>query len=129
MIGAFLAAFFVWVAYLEAIYTKETPITAGIFATYPNDQGFSAFGGFFDQLVSTSLLVILVLAVCDKNNNEIPSGTTYILIGLAIALTGTAFGFNCGGAVNPARDFAPRIFTAIAGWGTYPFTANNYFFW
>ena len=128
-IGAFLAAFIIWVTYLDLINTKPLIETAGIFSTYPNDQGFTAFGGFFDQLIGTSLLVIVILALCDKNNNELPSGTVCIVVGFIITLTGTSFGFNCGGAVNPARDFSPRVFTAIAGWGSYPFTAFDYFFW
>ena len=27
-----------------------------------------------------------------------------------------SFGLNAGSAVNPARDFSPRLFTLIAGW-------------
>jgi len=26
---------------------------------------------------------------------------------------------------NPARDFAPRLFSALAGWGSVPFAANG----
>ncbi len=26
---------------------------------------------------------------------------------------------------NPARDFAPRVFSALAGWGAVPFQANG----
>ncbi|TRY60809.1 hypothetical protein DNTS_003147 [Danionella cerebrum] len=37
-----------------------------------------------------------------------------------------SMGFNSGYAVNPARDLGPRIFTALAGWGSEVFTANSY---
>jgi glycerol uptake facilitator-like aquaporin len=44
-------------------------------------------------------------------------------------MIGTAFAYNCGYAINPSRDFAPRLFTLIAGWGTQTFSHANYFFW
>ncbi|KAE8955346.1 hypothetical protein PF005_g32427 [Phytophthora fragariae] len=46
-----------------------------------------------------------------------------------IMALGMAFGMNTGYAVNPARDLGPRIFTAIAGWGTKVFTLRNHYFW
>jgi glycerol uptake facilitator-like aquaporin len=39
------------------------------------------------------------------------------------------FGFNCGYAINPARDLGPRLFTWIGGWGTEVFRAANSWFW
>ncbi|MEQ1843616.1 MAG: aquaporin, partial [Verrucomicrobiales bacterium] len=42
---------------------------------------------------------------------------------------GMTFGFNSGYAINPARDLAPRIFTAIAGWGPEVFRAGNGWWW
>ena len=42
---------------------------------------------------------------------------------------GAAFGFNSGYAINPARDLGPRLFTAVAGWGSEVFTAGNGWWW
>jgi len=39
------------------------------------------------------------------------------------------FGMNAGYAINPARDFGPRLFTAIAGWGGEVFRAGNGWWW
>ena len=44
-------------------------------------------------------------------------------------LIGATFGFNAGYAINPARDFGPRLFTAIAGWGSEVFHAGNGWWW
>lgn len=69
------------------------------------------------------------MAITDKRNEQIPHGASAILVGLIVVLLGMSFGYNCGGAINPARDFGPRFFTFIAGWGHQVFTAGNYFFW
>lgn len=114
--------------YKNGMYSMDT---AGIFATYPYDLQDSAntFSMFFDQFFSTSLFIITILAITDKRNTEIPHELVALFIGLSLTVIGTSFGSNCGFAVNPARDFAPRVFTAIAGWGSKPFTAGNHFFW
>jgi len=59
-------------------------------------------GGMFDQLFSTSLLIVFVLAVTDKK------------VGMAVVIIGTSFGYNCGYAINPARDLGPRLMTFVS---------------
>lgn len=82
-----------------------------------------------DQVIGTFFLIIVVLAVSDKKNVEIPHGTKAIILGLTLIAIGVSFGHNCGYAINPARDLGPRLFTLIAGWGDKTFTTGNYFFW
>jgi glycerol uptake facilitator-like aquaporin len=69
------------------------------------------------------------MAVSDKRNSELPHGTAAIIVGFTITVLGASFAFNCGNAINPARDLAPRLFTFMAGWGSQTFTSGNYFFW
>ena len=38
-------------------------------------------------------------------------------IGLVVAAIGMSYGPNAGYAINPARDFGPRLFAFFAGWG------------
>ena len=55
--------------------------------------------------------------------------TRAVLVGLIVVAIGMAFGFNAGYAINPARDFGPRLFTSVAGWGGGVFTAGNGWWW
>ncbi|HEY2906103.1 MAG TPA: MIP family channel protein [Vicinamibacterales bacterium] len=135
--GAFVASAVVFVTYREAFTAFDGGVrqvmgpqgTAGIFATYP--QPFlSVFpGGFIDQVVGTALLVGCILGITDSRNSPAPAGLAPVIVGLLVVLIGATFGFNAGYAINPARDFGPRLFTAVAGWGSGVFTAGGNWWW
>jgi MIP family channel proteins len=134
--GAFVASAVAYVTYHEAFSAFDGGVrqvlgdqgTAGIFATYP--QPFlSITGGFIDQVVGTALLMAGVLAVTDQRNNAAPGWLTPVLVGGIVVAIGVAFGFNAGYAINPARDFGPRLFTFVAGWGSTVFTAAGGWWW
>ena len=135
--GAFLASVVVFITYREALDRFDGGVrqiggalgTAGIWATYP--QPFlSAFpGGVIDQIVGTALLVGVIFALSDARNFAPPERLTPVLVGLLVMLIGATFGYNAGYAINPARDLAPRLFTAMAGWGGGVFTAGNGWWW
>ena len=109
-IGAFLGAVMVFLVYMDSFNQyKSGPKSmdlAGIFATYPVPT-LSILGGFLDQAFATALLVMVVLAVGDKKNVEIPHGTAAILIGLTVTIIGTSFGYNCGYAVSRPFETSP----------------------
>jgi MIP family channel proteins len=134
--GAFVGAAIVFVTYREALgafdggsrLVEGATGTAGIFATYP--QPFlSIAGGFVDQVVGTMLLMTGIMAVTDQKNVAPPAWLTGPLVGLLVVAIGMAFGFNAGYAINPARDFGPRLFTFVAGWGPTVFTAAGGWWW
>jgi MIP family channel proteins len=135
--GAFAAAALVFATYHEALTAFDGGArqvlgpqgTAGIFATYP--QPFlSVFpGGFVDQVVGTALLVAVIFGITDSRNSPAPAGLAPVVVGLLVVAIGAAFGFNSGYAINPARDFGPRLFTALAGWGAEVFRAANGWWW
>jgi MIP family channel proteins len=135
--GAFAASAVVYVTYREALGAFDGGVrqvigpqaTAGIWATYP--QPFlSVFpGGFVDQVVGTALLFGVILGITDERNSPAPSGLVPVIVGLLVVLIGATFGFNSGYAINPARDFGPRLFTAVAGWGGDVFRAGNGWWW
>ena len=63
-----------------------------------------------------------IFALLDNKNIGPGSNLAPLLIGLIVTTAGTCFGINAGFGLNPARDLGPRIFTAVAGWGSTPFT-------
>lgn len=68
------------------------------------------------------MLLIAVMAITDKRNANVPPFLAPFMVGLSVFAIGAAYGFNCGYAINPARDLGPRILTAIGGWGNSVFT-------
>jgi glycerol uptake facilitator-like aquaporin len=135
--GAFAASAVVFVTYHEALAAFDGGVrqvlgpqgTAGIWATYP--QPFiSVFpGGVVDQIVGTALLVGVIFGITDTRNSPAPAGLVPVVVGLLVVLIGATFGFNAGYAINPARDFGPRLFTFVAGWGSEVFRAGNGWWW
>ena len=58
---------------------------------------------------------------------------TPFIVGMVVMAIGISFGANAGYAINPARDFGPRLFAFIAGWGKEALPGNdgnvNDYFW
>lgn len=130
--GAFVASAVVYFTYLEAINAFEpsrTLATAGIWSTYPQDYLSNVPGGLIDQIVGTALLVMVIFAATDERNMALPSAFGPVVFGATVFVIGMTYGLNAGYAINPARDLAPRLFTAVAGWGSEVFTAYNYWWW
>src|SRR3989441_1583345 len=67
--------------------------------------------GFLDQTIGTALLLLLILAITDELNQPPGANLTPLLIGLIVVGIGISFGGMHGYAINPARDFGPRLFT------------------
>jgi glycerol uptake facilitator protein len=127
--GAFVGAALVWLVYVNAINTANfvlrTPKSGGqalttfsIFATYPASYFRGGYGGpLIDQIVGTAFLLIFVVALIDLRNTAVGSNLAPLAIGLAVAAIGMSYGPNAGYAINPARDFGPRLLAFFGGWG------------
>lgn len=72
--------------------------------------------------MATVMLILGVLVIHDEKNNGAIKAAQPVLTGMLILGIGLGMGLNTGYAINPSRDLPPRIFTAIAGWGTAVFT-------
>jgi glycerol uptake facilitator protein len=139
VVGAFLGAAMVMWVYRDAIAAYNTAAhlapaagnalaTYSIFATFPAPYFHGSIGGpFLDEAVGTALLVLGVFAVTDSRNTAPMSNIGPLIVGLVVFAVGTSFGANTGYAINPARDFGPRVFAWLAGYGqvAFPGTFNN----
>jgi MIP family channel proteins len=124
--GAFAASAVVFVTYHEALNAFDH----GVRQVMGEQPFLSVFpGGFVDQVVGTALLVAGIFGITDSRNSPAPGGLAPVVVGLLVVLIGASFGFNAGYAINPARDFGPRLFTAVAGWGSGVFTAAGHWWW
>ncbi|MER3383807.1 MIP/aquaporin family protein [Pectobacterium aroidearum] len=101
--------------------STESLSLAGIFSTYPNPH-ISVMQALLVETVITAILMCLILALTDDGNG-IPRGPLApLLIGILIAVIGASMGPLTGFALNPARDFGPKLFAFLAGWGNVAFT-------
>ena len=137
--GAFVGAALVYLVYHSAIeafdLAAKTPASGGqalatysIFATFPASYFHGAvIWPLVDQIVGTMFLLIFVVALIDSRNSAVGSNLAPLAIGLAVAAIGMSYGANAGYAINPARDFGPRLFAFFAGWGhvALPGTYNS----
>jgi glycerol uptake facilitator protein len=142
--GAFVAAALVYAVYSWAIGSYEhvnhitrgaanSVVTFSIFATFPAPYFHEWWGPFIDQVVGTGFLVMVVAALGDHRNLAPKANLAPFLVGLVVAAIGMSYGANAGYAINPARDFGPRLFAAIAGWGSEALPGNygnvDFYFW
>ncbi|NWW82280.1 AQP7 protein, partial [Climacteris rufus] len=135
-LGSFTAAATVFALYYDALHhyangslTVTGPTaTALIFSTYPAPN-VSLEGAFFTEFTATVMLILGILVIHDEKNNAAVKSAQPMLTGMLVLGIGMGMGLNTGYAINPSRDLPPRIFTAIAGWGTEVFTADHSWWW
>jgi glycerol uptake facilitator protein len=133
--GAFAGALLVYIVYKGAIdsYERANDITRGdpnsvptysIFATFPAPYFTTVIGPLIDQIVGTAFLVGFIFALTDEFNQPVRANLAPIAVGFVVVAVGLSFGANAGYAINPARDFGPRLFAWIAGWGKVAIPGN-----
>lgn len=140
-IGGFCAAGILYAVYIPAInhyaghgvrkVPPEDGSTAQIFCTYPA-KFLTNSQQFVSEFICSSILIFVVFALKDESNkgaalgarNWFPLALFFLIFGL-----GACFGWETGYAMNPARDFPPRLFSYIVGYGPEVFTSGHYYFW
>ncbi|MER7312620.1 MIP/aquaporin family protein [Streptomyces halstedii] len=135
--GAFVAALLVRWNYSEALakadpgHTDKTQIA---FSTLPANGNpalpVHEWGAFRDQVIGTAILLLLIMAITDTLNTPPGANLGALIIGLVVVAIGMAWGTNAGYAINPARDFGPRLASFITGYsGAWRDQYGNLYFW
>ncbi|HEU5425798.1 MAG TPA: MIP/aquaporin family protein [Actinocrinis sp.] len=122
-LGAFVAALLVRWNYTEVLGKLDpghTIKTQGVFSTLPGNGALPVhlWGGFRDQVIGTAILLFLILAVTDLRNSSPLANMAPVVVGLIVVAIGMAWGTDAGYAINPARDFGPRLASFFTGYGT-----------
>ncbi|GAA3395070.1 MIP/aquaporin family protein [Cryptosporangium minutisporangium] len=122
-LGAFVAALLVRWNYSEVLAKVDpgnTIKTQGVFSTLPGNGTLpvSEWGALRDQIIGTAILLFVILAVTDLRNNPPLANLAPLIIGFLVVAIGMAWGTNAGYAINPARDFGPRLASYFTGYET-----------
>jgi len=107
--GAFTGALLVWFFYQP--FWKNTPDASAklaVFSTAPAIR--NTFSNFVNEGIATALLVFAILFI---GVNEFTQGIKPLVVGLLIVSIGLSLGGTTGFAINPARDFGPRLAHAL----------------
>jgi len=135
--GGFVGAALVYLLFSPVIdnYNAAHALTragggaAGVFFTHPG-LAILPMHAFMDETILTALLIFGIFAITEKFNENAPGANVgALMIGFLVALIGASMGYLEAWALNPARDFGPRIFCFLAGWGTAAFPSPDHYWW
>ena len=84
--------------------TVESEKKLAVFATSPAIK--NSFSNLFSEIMGTFFLLFLIRAI---GSNEFTEGLNPIVVGLIVVTIGLCLGGTTGYAINPARDFGPRM--------------------
>jgi glycerol uptake facilitator protein len=109
LLGAFVGAVLVWLAYLPHWRETADPgLKLGVFSTAPAIYNTPA--NIVTEIIGTFMLVFGVFGIIA---NDLAAGLAPLLIGLLVLGIGLSLGGPTGYAINPARDLGPRIAHAV----------------
>src|ERR1700732_4320783 len=117
MIGAFLGAVIVWIAYRPHFEkTDNADLKLAVFCTGPAIRDYSA--NLITEIIGTFTLVFGVLSMgyfAGPKDTPPVVGSTFgpLVVMILVWAIGLSLGGPTGYAINPARDLGPRIAHAI----------------
>jgi glycerol uptake facilitator protein len=127
IVGAFLGALAVYLCYSDGLQSAGLP---NVWCTGPGSVFGSAFWGgaagtsagsyslvtaCITEFFGTMVLLWGILASGDSKNLGLMHNMGPFLVGGTVLAVGLSLGGPSGYAINPARDFGPRLFGLIIG--------------
>ncbi len=137
IVGAFLGAAVVYILFSPVIdhyntinqLARASGGAAGVFFTHPG-LAITPMHAFGDEIILTAFLMFGIFAVTEQYNEMAPGANGgALIIGLLVALIGASMGYLEAWALNPARDFGPRLFCFFSGWGSAAFPSPDNYWW
>ncbi len=86
-------------------------VDAAALALVSHTQAFAA------EALGTGLLVLFIFALIEPRNRLGPGRNVAFPIGLVVAAIICIVAVLTQAGLNPARDFGPRLFSYLVGWG------------
>ena len=130
VIGAFLGALGVYLCYHDGLVGAGVP---NVWCTGPGSVfgnafwgtaqaagvastgGYSFLNAFVTEVFGTAVLLWGILASGDAKNTGLMHNLGPFLVGGTVLAVGLSLGGPSGYAINPARDFGPRLFGTLVG--------------
>jgi glycerol uptake facilitator protein len=112
--GGFCGAVLVWLFYLPHwSITEDAEAKRGVFCTAPAVRNYPA--NLFSECLATFVLVLVAGSMSSKLvlSSGAAAGLSPYLVGCLVWGIGLSLGGTTGYAINPARDFGPRVAHAL----------------
>ncbi|KAJ1881056.1 hypothetical protein H4R99_001891 [Coemansia sp. RSA 1722] len=125
-LGAFVGSFIVWINFASSLSSIKHKDPGMHPATHAFVTSNDTWYGLVNEITATFIFVLAIYAITDNTSNAKPIAP----LAVGLALTGASLGVSSplGVAVNPARDFGPRVFAAFA-YGFDVFADQHFYFW
>ena len=110
ILGAFVGAVLVYLNYKDHFaITDDADAKLGIFCTAPAIR--NTVSNLITEIIGTIMLVVGIMGI-NHGNNDV-GALSALLAGFLVWVIGLSLGGPTGYAINPARDFGPRLAHAV----------------
>jgi glycerol uptake facilitator protein len=129
VVGCFLGALGVFLCYGEGLVKAGLPNVwctgpGSVFATTfwggtaaagTAGAPYTMIGALLTEIIGTAVLLWGVLASGDTKNLGVGANLGPLIVGFTVLAVGLSLSGPSGYAINPARDFGPRLFGLVTG--------------